>query len=175
MSISSHDKSVPGDPPSINMDDLRRRMERQENQYARLRREQSRYDEGQLGLPEAVHVILFSPGTPEQTAHTIESPPKSGNNFILAFENREDCVAFSRVLQDLEFVNPSPEETVYEPFHEYCKATGLSVMIVPEGFELTPPQINSNVDYDEGDICEDDDIVIVPKEKEVNDEMDAWG
>ena len=88
------------------MDDLRRRIQRQENQYIRLHKQQSRYVEGELVLPESVHLILFSPDTPQQTVHTIESPPNSGNNFILAFESGADCMAFASALQDLEFVNP---------------------------------------------------------------------
>merc|ERR1712194_471088 len=92
----------------------------------------------------------FHPGTPEQTAHTIEAPPKSGNNVILAFESEGDCARFATVLQDLEFANPCPEETVFEPFSQYCEMSGITLMVVPKGFELTPPQTNTD-DYNDND------------------------
>jgi len=116
---------------------------------------------------------MGSPDTPQQTVHTIESPPNSGNNFILAFESGADCMAFASALQDLEFVNPRPEETVFEPFSEYCEASGLSMMVVPEDFELNPPQINTG-DYHEDDALEDDDAIIGPNIIAENDELDAW-
>jgi len=131
--------------------------------------------EGERDLPETVHIILFCPGTPEQTVHTIESPPKSGINLILAFENGGDCVTFARVLQDLEFENPCPEETMFEPFSKYCEMSGLSLMIVPKGFELTPPQINTNDYNDKDDAVEDDSAIVIQKDNVSNGELDAWG
>ena len=47
-------------------------------------------------------------------------------------------------------------------------------MIVPEGFELTPPQINTGDYHDENDALEDDDAIIGPKIIAENDELDAW-
>lgn len=101
------------DSSSLNMDDLRKRMQRQENQYAALLMEQVNYaiededDEKRRMVPESVHIILFHPDTPQQHVHTIEFPKSSGNNIILAFESGADCVKFARMLQDLEFADPS--------------------------------------------------------------------
>lgn len=83
-------------------------------------------------------------------------------------------MVFASVLQDLEFVNPRPEETVFEPFSEYCEASGLSMMIVPEDFELTPPQINTGDYQDEDDALEDDDAITGPNITAEHDELDAW-
>lgn len=69
--------------------------------------------------------------------------------------------------------NNQPEETVFEPFSEYCEASGLSMMVVPEDFELNPPQINTG-DYHEDDALEDDDAIIGPNIIAENDELDAW-
>ena len=91
----------------FNMDDLRSRMERQENQYARLLMEQSQYVEKEREIPESVHIILFLPNTPKQHIHTIEFPKGSGTNLILAFESGSNCVLFANLLRDLEFVDPS--------------------------------------------------------------------
>ena len=40
---------------------------------------------------------------------------------------------------------------MFEPFKQYCEMSGLSLMIVPKGFDLTPPQINSNDEDNEAD------------------------
>eukprot|EP00578_Thalassiosira_sp_NH16_P013330 CAMPEP_0181105716 /NCGR_PEP_ID=MMETSP1071-20121207/16139_1 /TAXON_ID=35127 /ORGANISM="Thalassiosira sp., Strain NH16" /LENGTH=187 /DNA_ID=CAMNT_0023189059 /DNA_START=79 /DNA_END=639 /DNA_ORIENTATION=+ len=175
MATSNND-----DSPSLNMADLRDRMDRQGNQYAKLLMEQSEYAEGGRTVPESVHIVLFHPGTPKQHVHTVEFPKNSGNNLILAFESGGDCAVFARMLQELEFVDPCPEETVFEPFAQYCEMSGLSLMIVPNGFELTPPQINANdddEDSDEGSLADDDDISIVTDVGMKNndeDALDSW-
>lgn len=95
-----------GGPSPLDMDGLRERMRRQEDQYARLVAEQASYVEEEREVPESVHIVLFRPGTPEQHVHTIEIPMGSGNNVILAFEGGADCYSFARALQDLEFADP---------------------------------------------------------------------
>lgn len=138
--------------------------------------EQSKYTDGERAVPESVHIILFHPDTPKQHVHTIEFPKNSGNNLILAFESGGDCVNFARMLRDLEFADPSPEETIFDPFAQYCEMSGLSLMVVPKGFELTPPQINA---YDED--CEEDNTLVVegyPATKSSDDDddgLDSWG
>jgi len=76
-----------------------------------------------------------------------------------------------------------PEETMFEPFRQYCEMSGLSLMIVPKGFELSPPQINANdisedteegIDEEEDDI-EEDDRISKNISYEEDDDLDAWG
>ena len=95
------------DTSPFDMENLRKRMEEQASQYTRLLMEQTKYAENERNVPQSVHIILFHPNTPEQHVHTVEFPKNSGNNLILAFENDVDCVKFARMLQDMEFVNPS--------------------------------------------------------------------
>jgi len=72
---------------------------------------------------------------------------------------------------------------MFEPFRQYCEMSGLSLMIVPKGFELSPPQMNANdiiedtkedIDVEEDDIEEDDRI-----SKNISHggdgDLDAWG
>lgn len=165
-------------------------MDRQVNQYADLLLEQSKYadganDENAAGspataaVPESVHIILFRPDTPEQHAHTVEFPKGSGNNLMLAFESGSDCANFARMLRDLGFADPQPEETVFEPFSQYCEMSGLSLMIVPKGFELTPPQMNANDDSNDEINSVVDDVSILEDVGAMIDDngdgMDAWG
>ena len=72
---------------------------------------------------------------------------------------------------------------MFEPFRQYCEMSGLSLMIVPKGFELSPPQINANdiiedtiedIDDEEDDIDEDDRISKNSSFEE-DDDLDAWG
>ena len=58
-----------------------------------------------------------------------------------------------------------PEETMFEPFRQYCEMSGLSLMIVPKGFDLSPPQINAN------DIIEDT-VEDIDVEDDVEDDSD---
>ena len=104
---NSNDSVEDEDTSPFDMDNLRKRMEKQASQYTRLLMEQSKYADNERTVPQSVHIILFHPNTPEQHVHTVEFPKNSGNNLILAFENDVDCVKFARMLQDMEFVNPS--------------------------------------------------------------------
>ena len=70
---------------------------------------------------------------------------------------------------------------MFEPFRQYCEMSGLSLMIVPKGFELSPPQMNANdiiedtiEDIEEYDIEEDDRISKITYFDDDND-LDAWG
>ena len=70
-----------------------------------------------------------------------------------------------------------PEETMFEPFRQYCEMSGMSLMIVPKGFELTPPQLNANDDI-EDDETENDNHAAIRNdltENDGSDELDAWG
>ncbi|KAL7516996.1 hypothetical protein ACHAWX_001961, partial [Stephanocyclus meneghinianus] len=177
-----------GDSDDLHMDVLRQRMEKQETQYAKLLMVQSNYkldddfyEEEKRPLPESVHIILFLPETPQQHVHTIEVPKGSGNNILLAFEDETDCHIFAQMLKDLEFVDPCPEETEFAPLTQYCQSIGMPLAIVPPGFELTPPQINSNDETDDDDgfgvrsIQIQDDRFFNGLIGSNDIEMDSWG
>eukprot|EP00804_Cyclotella_cryptica_P023095 CCRYP_000331-RA/>CCRYP_000331-RA protein AED:0.21 eAED:0.21 QI:0/0/0/1/1/1/2/0/211 len=177
-----------GDNDDFNMDILRQRMEKQETQYAKLLMEQSKYYmdedldvEEKRPLPESVYIILFLPETPQQHVHTIEVPKGSGNNMLLAFEDEEDCHVFAQMLKDLDFVDPCPEETEFAPLTQYCQSIGMPLAIVPPGFELTPPQINSNDETDDddgiggGDLKVQDDGFVENSSDSDDIELDSWG
>ena len=73
---------------------------------------------------------------------------------------------------------------MFEPFRQYCEMSGLSLMIVPKGFELSPPQINANdiiedteedIDDEEDDVEDDSDRISKNISYEGDDDLDAWG
>ena len=102
-------------PPSSNydaMDHLRERARRQESQYADLFSAALRRSGGggrPPPPPGSVHLVLFHPGAPAQSVHTVEYPMGSGDNWILAFEDGDDCVSFANELRrdNLEYADPS--------------------------------------------------------------------
>lgn len=61
--------------------------------------------------PEQVHAVFFNPYSDEEGMHTIEYPKGSGNNVILAFEDENDCRAFSQDLQRQHFDNPTVSDS----------------------------------------------------------------
>ncbi|KAL3797610.1 hypothetical protein ACHAW5_003329 [Stephanodiscus triporus] len=121
-----YDDDYDESPPSSSSNDvvnrlLRERARRQEGQYARLfAMAAARGGAGGGGggspssvvPPESVRLILFHPDAPEQRVHAIQYPMGSSCNWILAFEDGEDCVDFVRAL---------PAETMFEPFARHCE------------------------------------------------------
>ena len=101
------------DNSSLDVTSLNKRIKQQQSQYVNLILEQSKYTEHERVVPASIHIILFNPNTPQQHAHTIEFPKGSGTNLILAFESGSDCAGFARMLQDLEFVDPSVSTSRY--------------------------------------------------------------
>ncbi|KAK1736833.1 hypothetical protein QTG54_012278 [Skeletonema marinoi] len=187
---SADDDNNPSNEESLSLDMniLRQRMDHQQNQYAKLIMEQSRYIEQETNLPESVHIILFNPETPNQNIHTLEIPKGSGNDMILAFEDGADCGMFAQNLRELEFVDPSPSETMFEPFAEFCESMSIPVLVVPAGFDLSPPQSNSNDgDEEDEDVMSVEDALdsistLLDQEEDsvattviVDDEIDSWG
>ena len=73
---------------------------------------------------------------------------------------------------------------MFEPFAEFCESMSIPVLIVPTGFDLSPPQLNAS-DEEEGE--EDDDetslSTLLEDEKDdstimsviTDDESDSWG
>jgi hypothetical protein len=66
-----------------------------------------------------------------------------------------------------------PQQTMFEPFAEFCESTSTPVLIVPAGFDLSPPQLNAN----DGDEVEDVATVLEDSTATViiDDENDSWG
>lgn len=77
-----------------------------------------------------------------------------------------------------------PKETEFEPLSQYCQSVGIPLAIVPEGFELTPPQINSDDEDEDSNIGYNGNVIksqlptddVSAKQKSVDpfDDLDAW-
>jgi hypothetical protein len=81
-----------------------------------------------------------------------------------------------------------PSETMFEPFAEFCESMSIPVLVVPAGFDLSPPQSNSNDgDEEDEDVMSVEDALdsisnLLDQEEDsaattviVDDEIDSWG
>jgi hypothetical protein len=60
---------------------------------------------------------------------------------------------------------------MFEPFAEFCESVSIPVLIVPAGFNLSPPQINtSDGDEEESSVEEYSTTAVI-----IDDENDSWG
>ncbi|GMH61292.1 hypothetical protein TrRE_jg8722 [Triparma retinervis] len=92
--------------------------------------------------------ILFNPNSDSEGIHTIEVPPNSGQNFLLAFEAKEDCVRFSLVLRAQGFFEPVAEKIKFNDVKAFCSTTQVNYLVVPKGTRLSPPVVNKDsVDF----------------------------
>jgi hypothetical protein len=91
------------------------------------------------------------------------------------------CVTIDCISQMQHCLLLQPEETEFAPLAQYCNSIGMAVAMVPEGFDLTPPQINSD-DEDEDEYVGFKPIVEDKSEKNASnnsmnssvDDGDAW-
>lgn len=96
------------------------------------------YNDGDRIKPEEVHIILFNPNNEREGVHTVNF---RGDDIILAFESRLECLEFSLKLREQNFFEPVPQEINLESLEEYCDSisTNVQVVVVPKGSHLKPP------------------------------------
>ncbi len=75
-----------------------------------------------------------------------------------------------------------PSETMFEPFKEFCDSMSIPVLIVPAGFDLSPPQSNSkDRDDDDDDVLSSISSLLEDEDDSaaatviIDDETDSWG
>jgi len=75
-----------------------------------------------------------------------------------------------------------PSETMFEPFKEFCDSMSIPVLIVPVGFDLSPPQSNSkDRDDDDDDVLSSISTLLEDEDDSaaatliIDDETDSWG
>ena len=61
-----------------------------------------------LDLPDDCFIVVVRPGTAEQGVHTIEYPPGSGSNVVLAFERKASAMKFAHLLAGQLELFPDP-------------------------------------------------------------------
>jgi len=64
-----------------------------------------------------VYLAMFNANTSEEGVHTLESPPGSGRNTVMAFHGKEDCYRFCLTLAAQGFYDPEPREIPLNQVH----------------------------------------------------------
>jgi len=171
--LNSHDavkltgkSSGSAGPESLDMDELRKRINSVSNPYSSLFRtggDGAAQSPPPSSLPSAsaaaatkrlrpvqpqpqqqqqqqqkVHIILFQ--GEKQGVHSIEYPKGSGSNVVLAFESKRACDKFAAMLKRQQFFeHPTVREIEYDSLESFCADLGVYAQVVPDGVDVIPP------------------------------------
>ena len=88
--------------------------------------------EAVLAKPDIVYIIMYNPSTPEEGIHTMEHPRGSQEDLLLAFESLEECVSFSRSIEEDPSVpqKPVPTPSSMLQIEGICEGMGLPMKVV---------------------------------------------
>ena len=98
-----------------------------------------------------VHVLLYDSGKESEGIHSLEL---SGQVIVLMFENADDAVRYSGLLEAQDFPVPTVEAIEKEEIEAFCLEAGYQPRFVESGFVpkneedrllLAPPVINKDV------------------------------
>lgn len=118
------------------MDELRARIAQETNPFFHLFRDWAVKKSPRIPPPSYGYVIAF----PNKGLHSIEYPRNSGNNCVLAFENKSDCEAFGKLLRAQKFFDPQPQRVDFSELQAFCDRLGVYSQVVPDGVQLIPPK-----------------------------------
>jgi hypothetical protein len=98
------------------------------------------------------YVVVFNRGTANEGVYTLESSVGGSKGQLLTFENTEDAIRFTSLLQGEEFSvvgNDGSVSLEAQPFmwdtqriEQFCQGGDFEVALVPSGGIITPPEKN---------------------------------
>lgn len=95
-----------------------------------------------------VFVLLFNPGTENEGIHTLSMGDR---HLVLMFEDEDDAIRYSLLLEAQDFLTPSIESLDRSEIEEFCEDANYEACLVPQGFTptnqfdrflLVPPETN---------------------------------
>jgi hypothetical protein len=95
-----------------------------------------------------VFVLLFNPGTENEGIHTLSMGDR---HLVLMFEDEDDAIRYSLLLEAQDFLTPSIECLDRSEIEEFCDDANYEAALVPRGFTptnqfdrflLVPPETN---------------------------------
>jgi hypothetical protein len=95
-----------------------------------------------------VFVLLFNPGTENEGIHTLSMGDR---HLVLMFEDEDDTIRYSLLLEAQDFLTPSIECLDRSEIEEFCDDANYEAALVPRGFTptnqfdrflLVPPETN---------------------------------
>ena len=78
-----------------------------------------------------VHVLLYNSGKENEGIHSIEL---KGETIVLMFEDHDDAIRYSGLLDAQDFPQPDVETIEKEEIEEFCNSAGYETRLVPKGF-----------------------------------------
>lgn len=110
-------------------------------QKVQKQQQQMQKNKEQHPLLQEAYIIVFE-GPEQEGVHTIEYPPGSGQNVILAFASSDAASKFAaeltQVLPDHQI--PILQKVQMDFLEDFCKDLGVYAQVVPEGMDIRPPQ-----------------------------------
>lgn len=96
-----------------------------------------------------VFVLLFNAGSSNEGIHTLKIGDR---NIVLMFEDQDDAVRYSLMLEAQDFGSPTVEGFDHSEIEEFCQGAGYECKQVPAGTLEVPPEINEpSPDWKPGD------------------------
>ena len=78
-----------------------------------------------------IHVLLYNSGKDNEGIHSIEL---KGETIVLMFEDLDDAIRYSGLLEAQDFPQPDVETIEKEEIEEFCNSAGYETRLVPRGF-----------------------------------------
>ena len=95
-----------------------------------------------------VYILLFNAGTDNEGIHTIQMGDR---NTILMFQNEDDALRYSMLLEAQDFPEAKVEAIDSEEVKQFCRQADYDSKLVESGELEIPPEKNvENIDWQEG-------------------------
>lgn len=94
----------------------------------------------QILLSNSVYVFLDSAGTENEGIYTLKNGDR---NTVLMFEDKDDALRFSGILESQNFPRLSGKFVNQEEIKRFCKEVDLDYEVIPAGTLATPPKGNA--------------------------------
>lgn len=113
-----------------------------------------------------VYVLLFNAGNGQEGIHTLNM---EGRNIVLMFEDEDDALRFSGLLEAQDFPPLAVEAIEDEEVIDFCSGANYDCQLVPQGQSLfMPPEKNlDTLDIDREQPIED--TPLAPSQDSAND------
>lgn len=98
------------------------------------------FNEKNIYKTQQVYALLYNAGTENEGIHTINIGDR---HKVLIFENQDDALRFSDLLEAQNFPRPSVEFIKEEEIKSFCKQVDYDYELIPAGTLAIPPEGNA--------------------------------
>jgi ATP-dependent Clp protease ATP-binding subunit ClpC len=98
------------------------------------------FNEKNVYKTQQVYALLYNAGTENEGIHMIDTGDR---HKVLMFENQDDALRFSDLLEAQDFPRPSVESIGVEEIKSYCQQFDYDYELIPAGTLSIPPEGNA--------------------------------